>query len=233
MHMNDADRKHLAEAVRRACLEAARKCGLEVPPCRLAEDGMALVIDRFDLRTDGTYRGFEDFCVLNARRTDEKYRGSYETSVIRRFAQFANSTHVNEDLEKLFTLIALNCALRNGDAHLKNFGIVYNDVQGEARLAPVYDLVTTSVYLPKDSLALTLNGTTRWPTARELRKLGETRAGCSPAKVRQFLERIDESLRETARAVHAYTRNHRDFAETGKQMLQEWECGSGYSLRGH
>jgi serine/threonine-protein kinase HipA len=24
-------------------------------------------------------------------------------------------------------LIALNCALRNGDAHLKNFGIVYDD----------------------------------------------------------------------------------------------------------
>lgn len=60
------------------CLAVARRCGLDVPPCRLAEDGMALVIDRFDLRTDGTSRGFEDFCVLNARRTDEKYRGSYE-----------------------------------------------------------------------------------------------------------------------------------------------------------
>ncbi len=141
------------------CLTVARKCGLDVPPYRLAEDGMALVIDRFDLRMDGTYRGFEDFCVLNARRTDEKYRGSYETSVMKRFGQFANSTHVTEDMEKLFTLIALNCALRNGDAHLKNFGIVYDDVQGEARLAPVYDLVTTSVYLAKDSLALTLNGT--------------------------------------------------------------------------
>jgi serine/threonine-protein kinase HipA len=53
------------------CLTVAQRCGLEVPPYRLAEDGMALVIDRFDLRTDGTYRGFEDFCVLNARRTDE------------------------------------------------------------------------------------------------------------------------------------------------------------------
>ena len=81
-------------------------------------------------------------------------------------------------------MIALNCALRNGDAHLKNFGIVYDNVLGEARLAPVYDLVTTSVYLPKDSLALTLNGSTRWPRAKELRKLGETRAGGTPAKVR-------------------------------------------------
>jgi len=29
---------------------------------------------------DGSYRGFEDFCVLNAKRTDQKYSGSYETS---------------------------------------------------------------------------------------------------------------------------------------------------------
>ncbi len=145
---------------------SARRCGLEVPSHRLAEDGKALVVDWFDLRMDGTYGGFEDFCVLNARRTEEKYRGSYETSVMKRFAQFANSSHVNEDTAKLFTLIALNCALRNGDAHLKNFGIVYDDVQGEARLAPVYDVVTTSVYLANDSLALTLNGTTKWPTAR-------------------------------------------------------------------
>jgi serine/threonine-protein kinase HipA len=213
------------------CLTAARRCGLEVPPFRLAEDGMALVIDRFDLRMDGAHRGFEDFCVLNARRTEEKYRGSYETSILKRFGQFANSTHVNEDLEKLFTMIALNCALRNGDAHLKNFGIVYDDVRGEARLAPVYDLVTTSVYIAKDGLALTLNGSTRWPTAKELRRLGETRAGGTPAKVKQILRRIDEAMRETADEVHAYWKQHPEFAEIGRRMLEEWKNGSATSLR--
>ena len=213
------------------CLMVARKCGLDVPPYRLAEDGMALVIDRFDLRMDGTYRGFEDFCVLNARRTDEKYRGSYETSVMKRFGQFANSTHVTEDMEKLFTLIALNCALRNGDAHLKNFGIVYDDVQGEARLAPVYDLVTTSVYLPKDSLALALNGTTKWPSARDLRKFGETRTGTAPAKVRSILERSYEAIQDTVKEVHSYIEEHPEFAEIGQRMLQEWENGSASSLR--
>jgi serine/threonine-protein kinase HipA len=214
------------------CLTAARKCGLDVPPYRLAEDGMALVIDRFDLRRNGTYRGFEDFCALNARRTDEKYHGSYETSVMKRFALFANSTHVNEDMQKLFILIALNCALRNGDAHLKNFGIVYDEVHGEARLAPVYDLVTTSVYLPKDTLALTLNGSTMWPTAKELRKLGETRAGGSPARIRQALERVAEAIQETAREVHSYTKEHPEFAAIGQRMLQEWESGVNTSLRG-
>jgi len=213
------------------CLRAACNCGLEVPPFRLAEDGAALVIDRFDLRMDGTYRGFEDFCVLNASRTDEKYRGSYETSVMRRFGQFANSPYLNEDMEKLFTLIALNCALRNGDAHLKNFGIFYDDVRGEERLAPVYDLVTTSVYLAQDRLALTLNGSTRWPTSKELRKLGETRAGGTPAKIKQILERIREAIEETAKEVSVYRKDHPEFDEIGQRLLQEWENGSNSSLR--
>src|SRR5579859_677908 len=213
------------------CLMAARRCGLDVPAFHLAEDGMALVINRFDLRMDGTYRGFEDFCALNARRTDEKYRGSYETSVMKRFAQFANSTSVNEDTEKLFILIALNCALRNGNAHLKNFGIVYDDVRGEARLAPVYDLVTTSVYLPKDSLALTLNGSTKWPTAKELRKLGETRGGGTPAKIRQIMERIAKAIQETKEELNFYMNEHPEFAEIGPRMLQEWENGVNTSLR--
>ncbi len=57
-------------------------------------------------------------------------------------------------------------------AHLKNFGIVYDDVPGEARLA-----VMTSVYLPNDSMALTLNDTMKWASAKELQRLGETRMG--------------------------------------------------------
>jgi serine/threonine-protein kinase HipA len=135
-------------------------------------------------------------------------------------------------MEKLFTLIALNCVLRNGDAHLKNFGIVYDDVQGEARLAPVYDLVTTSIYLPKDSLALTLNGSTRWPTAKELRKLGETRGGGAPARIRQILERIAAAIQETTGEVRSYANEHPEFAGIGQRMLQEWEIGVNSSLRG-
>ncbi|MHB1675445.1 MAG: type II toxin-antitoxin system HipA family toxin [Acidobacteriaceae bacterium] len=215
------------------CLEVAKVCGLEVPTYRLSEDALALVIDRFDLCSDGAYRGFEDFCVLNARRTDEKYRGSYETSIMKRFTQFANSPHLVEDTERLFTLIALNCALRNGDAHLKNFGIVYDDVQGEARLAPVYDLVTTSVYLPKDSMALTLNGSTRWPSAKDLQRLGETRMGGSPARINAILERIADAMSEVALAMRQYIKTHPEFEQVGSQMLAHWQVGVECSIERH
>jgi serine/threonine-protein kinase HipA len=212
------------------CLKVAERCGLEVPAYQLAENGGALVIDRFDLRSDGSYRGFEDFCVLNAKRTDQKYNGSYETSILKRFVQFANSPCVNEDLEKLFTLITLNCVLRNGDAHLKNFGIVYDDVLGKARLAPVYDLVTTTAYLHKDRMALTLNGSANWPSAKELQRLGETRAGCTPARVRQILGNIGDAVTAISTQVRTHMKEHPEFADIGELMLTEWSNGASFSL---
>jgi hypothetical protein len=46
-------------------------------------------------------------------------------------------------------------------------------------------------------LALTLNGTTRWPDHKALRKLGETRMSGTPATARQILERISDGLSQT------------------------------------
>jgi serine/threonine-protein kinase HipA len=151
---------------------------------------------------------------------------------MKRFQQFANSISVLADVEKLFTLIVLNCALRNGDAHLKNFGIVYDDVLGEARLAPVYDLVTTAVYVPKDALALTLNGTIQWPDSKVLRRLGETRMTGTPAKIREILERVSDALSETEIHLRSYIKEHSDFKEVGERMLQEWAQGRQLSLQG-
>jgi hypothetical protein len=130
-----------------------------------------------------------------------------------------------------FTLIAINCALRNGDAHLKNFGIVYDDVQGEARLAPVYDLVTTSVYLPKDSMALTLNGATKWASAKELQRLGETRIGGTPARIREILARIAAAIADVSHELRTYIVGHQEFEEIGNRMRHEWQQGIALSLQ--
>jgi serine/threonine-protein kinase HipA len=99
-------------------------------------------------------------------------------------------------------------------------------------VAPVYDLVTTSVYLPHDALALTLSGSTQWPVAKELRRFGETRAGVTPAKVRAILERIGDAMQDTAGEVRLYIQRHPEFTEIGERMLGEWQDGSAASLRG-
>ncbi len=192
---------------------------------RLAEDGSSLVIERFDLRADGTYRGFEDFCVLNARRTDEKYRGSYETQVMRRFQDFAQSPQVIAESLKLFTLIALNCALRNGDAHLKNFGVIYDDVHGEAHLAPVYDLVTTTVYLPKDQMALSLNGSNQWPGGKELIRFGEGRSLGSRSDFVSIFGSIQNAMDVVAKDMEGYVQEHPEFRDVARVMSEEWRVG--------
>src|ERR1041384_5206551 len=69
--------------------------------------------------------------------------------LLKRAREFIDPAGQRNALEDLFKLFVLNCAVRNGDAHLKNFGVIYEDVTGAARLAPVYDLVSTVPYLPK------------------------------------------------------------------------------------
>jgi serine/threonine-protein kinase HipA len=115
---------------------------------------------------------------------------------------------------------------------IPNFGIVYDDVQGEARLAPAYDPVTTSVYLPQDRMALTLNGSTQWPDSKSLRRLGETRMGGAPARIGQIFERVADALSQAAGEIQAYMKEHAEFRDVGERMLREWEKARKQSLSG-
>ena len=128
------------------CLQVAQRAGLPVPQHALSNDGALLVIDRFDLRTNGERLGFEDIAALADLRvggalSDRKYRGSYEDvgSLIDDFATDKLAARA-----QFFEYLALSLLLRNGDGHLKNFGVLYD--RNVAWLAPVYDVVTTTIY---------------------------------------------------------------------------------------
>ncbi len=211
------------------CLSAARAAGLSVPNFQLSEDGAALILDRFDL-SDGAYLGFEDFCVLNGLQTADKYSGSYESRLFKRLGDYVGPATCAKSARDLFRLFVLNCALRNGDAHLKNFGILYRDVNGEAELAPVYDLVTTTAYLPRDAMALTLNGTTRWPDARKLIELGQVRANLAKKDIEGILEATADALSDTLGKMPRYFRKS-EFPEIGKRIAEAWEEGIRETLQ--
>ncbi len=131
-------------------------------------------------------------------------------------------------MRSLFRLFVLNCAVRNGDAHLKNFGVVYDDTRSDVRLAPVYDIVTTSAYLPKDQMALTLNGTPVWPHAGRLTHLGHTRAGLTGPQIRQTFEETADALADVAPDARPYFIDHA--AEIGERILAAWQTGVAFSL---
>jgi|GEM_PF-37452 len=210
------------------CLLAARKSGLDVPPVTLSNSGDALVVDRFDIGEHG-YLGLEDFCVLNAFGAESKYAGSYETRVFKRLREFLAPEDALGNLRALFHLFALNCAMRNGDAHLKNFALVYEEVTGAARLAPVYDLVTTTTYLPKDMMALTLDGSTRWPDAKHLIRLGQVRAELSGPAIAQIFESIADAMTDAWKEAQVYFRQCSE-PDVGLRMRKAWEDGVASSL---
>lgn len=54
-------------------------------------------------------------------------------------------------------MIVINFLLKNGDAHLKNFGLLYDDINN-IRLVPAFDVVTTTLYIKSDIPALHLLG---------------------------------------------------------------------------
>lgn len=209
------------------CLQVAKRLGMTVPNFVLSDDGGALVIDRFDL-VDGRYLGFEDFCVLNAFGTADKYKGGYETRVFRLLRKFVVPPEAARSLEDLFRLFLLNCAIRNGDAHLKNFGITYEHVDGPARLAPVYDLVTTWPYIPGDPMALTLDGSTRWPDRKSLIRLAQIRSDLSVRKAEEHMEFTADAMASVVPQLRAYFASRE--GEVGARMLGAWEAGIKDSL---
>lgn len=207
------------------CLQVAEKAGIPVPSAELAEDGSALVVERFDLRRDGTYRGIEDFCCLNGFGADRKYKGGYERGVFRRASEFMPESD-SAVSEALFKMIVLNTAVRNGDAHLKNFAVLYDDPQGTLELAPMYDVVTTSAYLPQDQMALTLDGRPNWPNREMLRNLGRTRTNLSESQIGVVLQRTLDAISDTARQMAQYAKDRPEFEETFRRMKSSWDDGA-------
>jgi serine/threonine-protein kinase HipA len=212
------------------CLEIAKHLDFEVPEFNLSEAGHALVIKRFDLEPDGKYLGFEDFCVLNALPTAKKYDGGYEARLFKRTEQFIRAPDSAKALKDLFRLFVLNCAIRNGDAHLKNFAITYSDVQGQAELAPVYDLITTTAYIPNDTMALTLEGTKKWPDRRRLIKLGQTRADLGASAIAKIFEATADAVSDISPKVRTYFKENTARPEIGELILSAWASGVGDSL---
>jgi serine/threonine-protein kinase HipA len=204
------------------CLSVAKKAELAVPAFELSADGSALVVERFDY-LGGDYLGFEDFCVLNGLRTDEKYAGGYETRIFRRLKEYVSPEKWSSEADKLYRLFVLNCAIRNGDAHLKNFGVVYSDVDAEVGLAPVYDLVTTTPYIPNDTMALTIRGSTNWPARRSLEELGQARADLSLQRIKEICEQTADAMADVAPAMRKYFKKS-EFG-VGSRMEEAWLSG--------
>lgn len=220
------------------CLSAARCAGLAVPEFDLSADGELLVIDRFDTLPDGTRLGFEDMAAImqlrvRDRLSSRKYMGSYEDIAV---ALRLVCTDVAAALEQFFGYLVLSVLVRNGDAHLKNFAVLYDGQR--TWLSPLYDQVTTTIYTYERpggvesvdrTMALKLRRggrsgeTTRarsYPSLEELQAFG--RDVCGVHNPAALVARVQEGMRqalELAKANSAVPTTHR------LAMAKAWQDG--------
>lgn len=205
------------------CMLVAKKAGLRVPEIELTNNGKFLIIKRFDL-IDDIYYGFEDFCVLQARRTNEKYDSSYEqiAKSIKNNLVGDSTVNLKSALLDYFKSLVVNVLLRNGDAHLKNYGLIYKDTNSIVDLAPIYDIVTTTVYLAKDIMALTLNGSKRWATRSDLLSFATKSCLLSKAEAVLIFDEVIAAIKQVSDLlIQEVELNHR-FKDVGVQMVDIW-----------
>lgn len=220
------------------CLSAARRAGIEVPGFELSDDGQMLVLDRFDMAIDPdghTERlGFEDIAALAGLRvrdvlSDRKYQGSYQ-----RVVELLRQLQLHSDnLHRFFGQVAFSVMVRNGDAHLKNFGVLYRSAQ-DIWLAPMFDVVTTAIYpysrypggpaLEDRTLALKLfagrHQTRTYPTRDELLDFG--RRICGVSRPDRVLEVIAQAMQEILQQARG---DERISSALLSQMTAAWDDG--------
>lgn len=207
------------------CLRAAKAAGLAVGKAEIATDGRLLVIERFDLKPDGSYSAFEDGCALAGRLSREKYEGSYEQLAGTLASVLRGPEGTARELAKFFRSFVLSVAVRNGDAHRKNFGVIYDDATGFVMLAPTFDVITTTPYLPQDSLALTLDGTKRWPDAKRLVKFGVRRCELSPPTAKTIVSEVADAVATVAKDLERLSDLDPNAHETSERMKAAWAQG--------
>jgi serine/threonine-protein kinase HipA len=138
-------------------MRMAARAGIAIPPCGLIElkdKSLAYVVRRFDRTEAGRKLPLEDFCQLAGRSPKEKYDSSAEqcAKLVQRYASAPGV-----EAAKLFRLMVFVWWTGNGDMHLKNFSLLREE-DGNYRLSPAYDLLSTRLVIADDSLALSVDG---------------------------------------------------------------------------
>ncbi len=144
-------------------MSMADMAGISTVPHALIKGntGLAYITRRIDRKVnkDTTQMlAMEDFCQLDLRLTEDKYRGSYE-----RCAKIItmHSSRIGIDMAEFFIRLVFSFIVGNSDMHLKNFSLIEtSEGSGEYVLSPAYDLLPVNANMPadKEQFALPMNG---------------------------------------------------------------------------
>lgn len=124
-------------------------------------NGLAYItkrVDRVFLGEKTEMLAMEDFCQLDLRLTEDKYRGSYErcAKILKQY-----SARVGIDMAEFYMRLVFCFIVGNSDMHLKNFSLIETaEGSGKYVLSPAYDLLPVNANMPsdKEQFALAMNG---------------------------------------------------------------------------
>lgn len=137
--------------------------GLSIPQW----ETWAYAIKRYDRGHDENGEGrvhVEDFAQIFNVHADQEYKATnYDTIGRLIFDLFPNRF---DQIAEFIRRLVVNILICNGDAHLKNWSVIYKD-KITPQLSPAYDLVSTIHYVQNDSLALNLGGEKRFESIDE------------------------------------------------------------------
>ena len=145
-------------------MRAAAKCGIDVPDSFIIDLGsgkdseVLYATKRFDRTFKDSAKTIEGLrCPLRLHQEDfsqamgipsaQKYEKDH-AGYMRRMFDILRKYSANpiQDQQKLWDMIVFCYLLGNTDAHIKNFSLLYGKDLRSVRLAPAYDLVSTTVY---------------------------------------------------------------------------------------
>lgn len=163
-----------------AMMELAASAGLEVPERMLvprenlealpenvweSREDVAYAVKRFDRRPDGSLVHMEDLAQVRNFHASKKYVGTFES-----VAAFVFRGLDEPSLHEFVRRLTFNILISNGDAHLKNWSLFYEDPR-RPRLSPAYDLVSTAMYAMQlgqgpETMALKFAGSRKFEAQR-------------------------------------------------------------------
>ncbi len=111
-----------------------------------------LVVHRYDREpgADPEHRRIhqEDLCMALGLRPREKYATSHRSkTALSHLASgvYENAATPEEDMQAFVTILVVNVAIGNADAHARNLSLIHG-TDGSVRLAPAYDVIPTYHY---------------------------------------------------------------------------------------
>lgn len=119
---------------------------------KLPNEKMAFAIKRFD-RNQNKRIHMEDFAQVLVKYPYEKYDSANYEQIGKIIYEYSDNGL--QDVQQFAQRLLVNILLANGDAHLKNWSLLYSD-KITPILPPAYDVLTTSVYI-KDEKEYALN----------------------------------------------------------------------------